>query len=60
MSEQDERVPDVPFVITVTWAPGDSLLLDYPDLEPWEARAALEQAVEQTRIDEAQDREEQE
>jgi hypothetical protein len=41
----NEQVPDFPpFTITITWAPGDSVVVDYPRLLPWEAHMLLEQA----------------
>lgn len=32
--------------IVITWTVGDSLTVDSGDLDEWEARAALEQAIE--------------
>jgi len=36
----------VPYVVTVTWAVGDSLEVNCGDLEGWEVIALLEQAVD--------------
>jgi len=41
----DDPAPDAPYTITVTWTVGDALVVDYANLNPWEARAALEEAV---------------
>lgn len=55
---EDETAPQVPpYTITLTWTVGDSLLVDYPELQPWEARSALEAAIEQVRADERVDEE---
>jgi hypothetical protein len=56
-----EPVPDSPpYTVTVTWSVGDALVVDYPDLHPWEARAVLEEAIEMVRLDENSDREDEE
>jgi len=60
VSDPDERPPDYPFTVTVTWSVGDALLIDYPDLLPWEARAVLEEAIEQIRADMQSDSESEE
>jgi hypothetical protein len=51
----DEPSPEVPYTITLTWAVGDALVVTYPDLNHWEARAALEEAVEIVRAEEQAD-----
>ena len=58
MSQDDEPSPEVPYTITLTWAVGDALVVVYPDLNHWEARAALEEAVEVVRAEEQVEREE--
>jgi hypothetical protein len=60
VSDQDEPAPDVPYVLTISWSIGDSLVLEYPDLLPWEARAVLEEAIEQIRADMQSDSESEE
>jgi hypothetical protein len=57
VSQDDEPSPEAPYIITVTWAVGDTVLVDYPDLNPWEARVALKQALGQLRLDAAADEE---
>lgn len=42
----DEPAPEAPYTITVTWTIGDALVVEYDHLQPWEARAALEEAVD--------------
>ena len=43
----DDRAPALPpFVVTISWAVGDSLAVDCGDLEGWEVIALLEQAAE--------------
>jgi len=58
MSQDDEPSPEVPYTITLTWSVGDALVVSYPDLNHWEARAALEEAVEVVRAEEQVEREE--
>lgn len=57
MNDPDELSPEAPYTVTITWAIGDSLVVSYPDLMPWEARAVLEEAIEQVRADAALDSE---
>jgi hypothetical protein len=43
----EDSVPDVPpFVITITWTPGDSIHIDTGGLFDWEVDAALQAAVD--------------
>lgn len=50
MSDDPDRAPVfTPFVVTISWAVGDSLEVDCGDLEGWEAIAVLEQAAETIR-----------
>jgi hypothetical protein len=58
MDPIDEPAPAPPYTLTITWTVGDALVLSYPDLQPWEARAVLEEALEQTFADERADTEE--
>ena len=52
MSDEEDRAPAFsPFVLTVTWTVGDSIFVDYGDLEPWEAAAAFDAAARMARAD---------
>ena len=53
-----EVTPSPPYTLTIMWTVGDALVVDYPDLQPWEARAALEEALEMVCADERADTEE--
>jgi hypothetical protein len=46
-----------PFVITITWAPGDMVDIAYDDLEPWEVMAVLEQCRDMMTASEDEDSE---
>lgn len=57
----DEAAPDSAYVVSVTWYIGDALLIEYPDLQPWEAIAVLEEAISTIKAEEREtesDREE--
>ena len=47
--DPDQAPAFAPFVVTISWAVGDSLEVDCGDLEGWEAIAVLEQAAETIR-----------
>jgi hypothetical protein len=50
MSEDFDRAPaSPPYVVTISWAIGDSLTVDCGDLESWEVLMLLEQAAETIR-----------
>ena len=47
MAIDDDRAPVfAPFIVTISWAVGDSLQVDCGELEGWEVIALLEQAAE--------------
>ena len=57
MDDPDRAPAFSPFVVTISWAVGDSLEVDCGDLEGWEAIAVLEQAAEVIRDAERSDAE---
>lgn len=58
MSDDIDRAPAfAPFIVTISWAVGDSLEVDCGDLEGWEAIAVLEQAAETIRDADREDAE---
>lgn len=46
MDDSDRAPVFAPFVVTISWAVGDSLEVDCGELEGWEVLALLEQARE--------------
>jgi hypothetical protein len=50
MTDEYDRAPDTPpFMMVISWAPGDSLQVNCGGLEGWEAIALLDQAAEVVR-----------
>jgi hypothetical protein len=60
VNEDQDRAPNLPpLTITITWVVGDTVIIEYENLQPWEVAAVLRLAAGQVE-DEQYDTEDEE